>query len=188
MNGFDRRMGGLINRSLRRLAVVALAVTMGLFLVPATAAQAATWRSATSTGWGPSPAAGQQNAANNARAALTSLAANLGETCSNVTVSAPRHLYTAPDGSAYVYEATATGYCVPAPPPPSYTVARSATRQGSGATSTSAIQNGAQAARADILAVGVACANWATNASNVFTAPDGSWHVYNVTVSALCTN
>ncbi|MDG4766676.1 hypothetical protein O7632_21625 [Solwaraspora sp. WMMD406] len=183
MNGSDNRTGGLI----RRLMVVALAATMGLFALPATAAQAATWRSATATGWGPSPASGQQSAANNARAALTSLAASLGETCSNVTVPAPRHLYTAPDGSAYIYEATATGYCVPAPPP-SYTVARSATRQGSGASSTIAIQNGSQAARADILAVGVACANWATNSSKVFTAPDGSWHVYNVTVSALCAN
>lgn len=184
MNGSDNRMGGLV----RRLMVVALAATMGLFVLPATAAQAATWRSATATGWGPSPTSGQQNAANNARAALTSLAANLGETCTDVTVSAPRHLYTAPDGSAYIYEATATGYCAPGPPPPSYTVARSATRQGGGATSTIAIHNGSQAARADILAVGVACANWATNSSKVYAAPDGSWHIYNVTVSALCTN
>lgn len=101
------------SRSPWRVAVVALAAVLGLALLPATAAQAATWRSATSSGWGPSPSAGKTNASNNARAALNSLAASLGETCTSVTVSTPRHLYTAPDGSAWIYEATATGYCAP---------------------------------------------------------------------------
>lgn len=181
-----RRPAGFRRRLVHRLMVVALAATMGLVVLPATAAQANTWRSATSTGWGPSPSAGQSNATANARAALNSLAASLGETCTNVTVSTPRHLYTAPDGSAWIYEATATGYCTPAPPPPSYTVPRSATQQGGGSSSSAAIQNGSQAARAAILAVGVDCTNWATTSSHVYTAPGGAWYIYNVTVTALC--
>ncbi|MFD0664766.1 hypothetical protein [Thermocatellispora tengchongensis] len=97
------------------------------------------------------------------------------------------HVYTAPDGSAYVFSATASGTCVPQPQP-AYTVPRSATRQGGGTSSTAAIQAGSQAARADILAAGVACANWSTTSTPVYTAPGGAWYIYNVTVSAMCTN
>lgn len=188
MGSFDKLISGPIRRSLRRLMIVAVAATVGLAVLPAAAAQANTWRSATTTGFGPSPSAGQQDAADRARAKLNSLAASLGETCTNVTTSTPRHLYTAPYGSGYVYEVTATGYCAPAPAPLSYTVPRSATKQGQAANWSQAIANGEQAARAEILAVGVDCTNWTTTSSNVFSAPNGSWYVYNVTVNALCTN
>lgn len=114
----DRDVRGSGLGPVRRLMVVALAAAMGLVVLPATAAHADTWRSATSTGWGPSPSSGQANATANARAALNSLAASFGERCTNVTVSTPRHLYTAPDGSAWIYEATATGYCVTFAPAP----------------------------------------------------------------------
>ncbi|MFC4116854.1 hypothetical protein [Nonomuraea zeae] len=67
-------------------------------------------------------------------------------------------------------------------------MARSETRQGGGATAGAAIQNGTQAARAAVLAAGVACANWQTTSAFVWAAPGGVWHIYDVTVSATCTN
>lgn len=101
--------------------VVALTLTVGAVLSAPTAL-AATYRSATSSGWGPSPEAGKAAAANNARAALNQQAGAAGEVCSGVSVTT-RHLYTAPDGSAWIYEATASGNCV-VPLPLSHTVSR----------------------------------------------------------------
>jgi hypothetical protein len=75
--------------------------------------------------------------------------------------------------------------CVPQPP---YTVPRSATRQGGGPLPTAAISNGEQQARAAILAVGIACTNWSRPSTHVYTAPDGSWYIFTVTVNATCTN
>ncbi len=101
-------------RVLRLALVLALALTAGAAL-SAPPALAATYRSATSSGWGPSPQAGKTAAEGNARTALNQQAAAAGEVCSGVSVTT-RHLYTAPDGSAWIYEATASGYCVaPAP-------------------------------------------------------------------------
>ncbi|GAA3567333.1 hypothetical protein GCM10022419_055110 [Nonomuraea rosea] len=170
-------------RSLPALALAAAVVT-------GPSAYADTYRTATASGSGPSWSAGTTNAENNARAALNQQAAQVGEVCPSVSVSST-HVYTAPDGSAYIFYATASGTCVtapPPPPPPSYTVPRSETRQGGGATASAAIQNGAQAARSAVLAAGVACTNWQTASTFVWAASGGVWHIYDVTVSATCTN
>ncbi|MGW0804822.1 hypothetical protein [Nonomuraea sp. NPDC002799] len=169
---------------LRPLLVLALATATALIVAPA---RADTYRTATASGSGPTWYAGAANAEANARAALNQQAAQAGETCPSVSASAT-HVYTAPDGSAYVFQATASGTCVPQPPPPSYTVPRSETRQAGGANSTIAIQNGSQAARAAILAAGVACTGWTTTAALVWSAPGSVWYIYDVTVSATCTN
>ncbi|MFF3444225.1 hypothetical protein [Streptosporangium sp. NPDC002721] len=87
-------------------------------MLSAPTALAAAYRSATSSGWGPSPEAGRSAAEGNARAALNQQAAAAGEVCSGVSATT-RHLYTAPDGSAWIYEATASGDCVVPPPAPS---------------------------------------------------------------------
>ncbi|MEU8203413.1 hypothetical protein [Streptosporangium sp. NPDC049046] len=172
---------------LRLALVVALALTVGAVLF-APAALAATFRSATSSGWGPSPAAGKSAAENNARAELNQQAAAAGEVCSGVSVTT-RHLYTAPDGSAWIYEATASGNCeVPSSTPPSYTVPRTETQQAGGASPSAAIANGSQAARAALLAAGQACTGYSTTSSLVYSAPGGAWWIYNVTVSATCTH
>ncbi|MER6831470.1 hypothetical protein ABT352_36145 [Streptosporangium sp. NPDC000563] len=173
---------------LRLALVVALALTVGAVLF-APAALAATFRSATSSGWGPSPAAGKSAAENNARAELNQQAAAAGEVCSGVSVTT-RHLYTAPDGSAWIYEATASGNCeVPSStPPPSYTVPRTETQQAGGASPSVAVANGSQAARAALLAAGQACTGYSTTSSLVYSAPGGAWWIYNVTVSATCTH
>ncbi|AQZ66401.1 unnamed protein product [[Actinomadura] parvosata subsp. kistnae] len=170
------------------LLVLALTLTAGAALCTP-AAFAATLRSATSTGWGPSPDAGRAAAEGNARAALNQQAAAAGEVCSGVSVTT-RHLYTAPDGSAWIYEATATGDCAvpPTTPPPSYTVPRTETRQGGGASPNAAVENGSQAARAALLAAGQACTGYSTTSSLVYSAPGGAWWIYNVTVSATCTH
>ncbi|WP_440103697.1 hypothetical protein [Streptosporangium sp. H16] len=97
-------------RVLRLVLVIALTLTAGAALFAPTAL-AATYRSATSSGWGPSPDAGKRAAEGNARTALNQQAAAAGEVCSGVSVTT-RHLYTAPDGSAWIYEATASGNCV----------------------------------------------------------------------------
>jgi hypothetical protein len=170
----------------RRLGVMSLVAALGLALSPGVA-HADTYRTAGASGHGPNHAAGSAAAQANARAALAAQARDAGEVCPSVTSSAS-HVYTAPDGSAYVYWGTASGWCVPAPPPPSYTVPRSATRRGEGRTAGAAHTAGIQAARAAILAVGVDCANWTSSASYVYAAPDGSWHIYDMTVGALCTN
>jgi hypothetical protein len=175
---------------LRLLPALALAATM---VVAAPPAHADTYRTATSSGSGPSWSAGAANAEANARAELNRQAAQAGEVCPSVSTSSTL-VYTAPDGSAYVFQGTASGTCVtqppppPPPPPPSYTVPRSETRQAGGATSNAAIQNGHQAARAAILAVGVACTNWNTTSAFVWGAPGSVWYIYNVTVTATCTN
>ncbi|GAA0837753.1 hypothetical protein ACFQVD_31110 [Streptosporangium amethystogenes subsp. fukuiense] len=170
---------------LRLALVIALTLTVGAVL-SAPAALAATYRSATSSGWGPSPAAGRAAAEGNARAELNQQAAAAGEVCSDVSVTT-RHLYTAPDGSAWIYEATASGNCV-VPPSLSYTVSRTETRQGGGASPSVAVENGSQAARAALLAAGQACTGYATTSSLVYSAPGGAWWIYNVTVSATCTH
>jgi hypothetical protein len=158
---------------------------LGLALLP-TAAHADTYRTASSSGSGPSPSAGAANAAGNARAALNSQAAAAGEVCPSITTTTT-HVYTAPDGSAYVYNATASAWCAPAPPSP-YTVPRSATAQGGGSSSHVAQSNGAAAARAAVLSAGVDCGNWTYSYSIVYIAPGGAWYIYNVTANALCTN
>ncbi|TXK40072.1 hypothetical protein [Nonomuraea sp. C10] len=170
---------------LRLVLVLALTLTAGAVL-SAPAALAAAYRSATSSGWGPSPAAGKAAAEANARAALNQQAAAAGEVCSGVSVTT-RHLYTAPDGSAWIYEATASGNCE-VPPPVSYTVPRTETRQAGGTSPNVAVENGAQAARAALLAAGQACTGYATTSSLVYTAPGGVWWIYDVTVSATCTH
>ncbi|SEG78191.1 hypothetical protein SAMN05444920_104578 [Nonomuraea solani] len=151
------------------------------------AAHADTYRTATSSGWGPNWSAGAANAEANARAELNRQAAQAGEVCPNVTTSST-HVYTAPDGSAYVFQGTASGTCVPQPPAPTYPVPRTETRQAGGATSSAAIQAGHQAARAAILAVGVSCTGWTTTSNLVWAAPGSVWYIYDVTVSANCTN
>ncbi|MET9251572.1 hypothetical protein [Nonomuraea sp. NPDC003709] len=166
------------------LPALALAAAVTLASPPA---HADTFRTASSSGWGPSWSAGQANAEANARAELNRQAAQAGEVCPSVSVTSA-HVYTAPDGSAYVFNATASGTCVPQPPGPSYPVARSETRQGSGATSGAAVQNGAQAARAAVLAAGVNCVNWTTTSALVWAAPGSVWYIYDVTVSANCTD
>ncbi len=170
---------------LRRSLVIAAVAALGLGLNP-TAAHADGWRTATATGSGSSHPAGSAAAQDNARYALISAAAQVGETCSSITTSAT-HVYTAPGGAAYVYSGTATGYCAVVPPPV-YTVPRSATRQGGGSSAAAAQSAAAQAAQADILAVGVACTGWSASYTHVYTAPQGVWYVYNATVSATCTN
>ncbi|MEV0390533.1 hypothetical protein [Nonomuraea sp. NPDC050643] len=180
-------------RTGRRLLRFVLALVLALAatataLTPA--AYADTYRTATSTGSGPNWSAGAANAEANARAALNQQAVQAGEVCPNVSVSST-HVYTAPDGSAYIFQATASGTCVsqpPPPPPPSYTVPRTETRQAGGATTYAAIQSGSQAARAAILAVGVACTGWTTTTALVWAAPGSVWYIYDVTVSATCTN
>jgi hypothetical protein len=166
-----------------RLVGVAILAALGLALSPV-AAHAAGWRTASAQGSGPTAAAGSANAQNNAIAALNAQAAQAGEVCSSITSSAT-WVYTAPGGAAYVYNGTATGYC--AVPPP-YTVSRSATRQGGGSSAAAAQTAGFNAAKADILGVGVSCTNWSATYASVYTAPGGAWYIVNATVSALCTN
>ncbi|MFC4532972.1 hypothetical protein [Sphaerisporangium dianthi] len=172
-----RQRGGVVHR---------LASVCALVVARTGTAHAGTWRSADATGSGPTPWAGAQNAEANARATLASQAARLGEVCTNMTATSTL-IYTAPGGAAYVYSATATGLCAPAPPAPAYTVPRSATAQGSGGNSLTARNNAAAAARAAVLAAGVDCTGWTTTYSTVWTAPDGSWYIYNATVTAMCT-
>ncbi|WP_182906162.1 hypothetical protein [Microbispora sp. H13382] len=175
------RRGRLAGRSMLLGAVVAAAIGLS----PA-AAHADTWRTATSTAWGQTQSTASAAAQANARSALNSLAAQLGEVCTNVTSSASLQ-YTVPSGGGYVYGGTATGLCAPASPGPSYTVPRSATARGEGSTSTAATQNGAAAARAAILAAGADCSGYqTTGVTNVYTTPTGSWYIYDVTVSGLC--
>ncbi len=107
--------------------------------------------------------------------------------CPSVSVSSSL-VYTAPDGSAYVYQATASGTCVTQTPAPSYPVPHSETRQAGGSTPSAAVQAGSQAARAAILAAGGSCTGWTTTSALVWAAPDSSRHVYDVTVSASCAN
>jgi hypothetical protein len=178
--------GRTARRFPRRLGIMSLVAALGLALSPGVA-HADTFRTATASGHGPTYAAGSAAAQANARAALAAQARQAGEVCPSVTSSAS-HVYTAPDGSAYVFSGTASGWCVPAPPPPSYTVPRSATRRGEGRTAAAAHTAGNQAASAAILAVGIDCTNWTSSASYVYVAPDGSWHIYDMTVSALCAN
>ncbi|MEO3810927.1 hypothetical protein ABGB17_18160 [Sphaerisporangium sp. B11E5] len=168
-----------------RLLTVPAALVLGLALSPA-AAHADTYRTASSTGSGPTTYSGQTNAANNARAALNSQARAAGEVCPSVTTTT-QLVYTAPDGSAYVYNATASGWCTPAAAPP-YVVPRSATAQGGGSSSQAAQSNGAAAAQAAVLAAGVACSGWQYSYAVVYIAPGGAWYIYDVTASALCTN
>lgn len=174
-----------IRSLLRRTSIIVAVLAVGLGLSP-TAAHADGWRTATAQGSGPTYTAGSTSAQNNARAALASAAAQAGETCTSVTSSAT-HVYTAPNGAAYVFNGTATGYCAVVPPP-SYTVPRSATRQGGGSSAAAAQSAGHQAAQADILAAGVACTGWSASYAHVYTAPQGVWYVYNATVDAMCTN
>jgi hypothetical protein len=170
---------------LRRTSVLAVTALLGVG-ISATAAHADGWRVATAQGSGTSHEAGSANAQNNARAALTSAAAQAGEVCTSITSSAT-HVYTAPGGAAYVYNGTASGYCTVVPQP-SYTVPRSASRQGGGSSASAAQSAGRQAAQADILAAGVACNGWSTSYAHVYTAPGGAWYIYNATVTAMCTN
>ncbi len=96
-------------------------------------------------------------------------------------------VYVVPSGGGYQYSGTATGLCAPAPPPPSYTVSRTATARGEASTYSAAVQNGTATARAAILAAGGDCTGYQTTAVNyVYVAPTGSWYIYDVTVSALC--
>jgi hypothetical protein len=70
----------------------------------------------------------------------------------------------------------------------SYTIPRSASAVGQGRTSDVAKHNGAQEARAAVLAAGGDCTNWSQSDRTLFIAPDSSWYVYEVTVSALCVH
>ncbi|MEV0632294.1 hypothetical protein [Nonomuraea wenchangensis] len=170
-------------------AVLPAVLLLSAVVAVPVSAYADTYRTATSTGSGATRAAGAANAEANARAELNRQAAQAGEVCPSVSVSSSL-VYTAPDGSAYVYQATASGTCVtqtPAPQP-SYPVPRSETRQAGGSTPSAAVQAGSQAARAAILAAGGSCTGWTTTSALVWAAPDSSWHVYDVTVSASCTN
>ncbi|WP_182876181.1 hypothetical protein [Microbispora sp. H10670] len=177
------RRGSLAGRLLIPVALVAI----GIGLSPA-AAHADTWRTATGSAWGQTQSSASAAAQASARTALTQTAAQLGEVCTNVTSSATL-LYTVPSGGGYVYGGTATGLCAPAPPPPSYTVPRTATARGEASTYSAAVQNGAAAARAAILAAGGDCTGYqTTGATNVYTTPTGSWYIYDVTVSALCVH
>jgi hypothetical protein len=163
---------------------VSLLAGLGLGLIPA-AAHADTLRTATATGWGADQGTAAATAESNARYALASQASQAGEVCSNVTTSSTL-IYVVPSGGGDVFSATATGLCGP-PQPVQYTVARSATVQAQGRGSGEAVANGERAARASILSVGINCTNWATTATYVYATPDG-WNIYNVTVTALCTN
>ncbi|GII75715.1 hypothetical protein Sru01_06970 [Sphaerisporangium rufum] len=168
----------------RRLAVLLITIAAGLGLGPV-AAHADTWRTATGSGWGSTPDTASAAAQSSARAELTRQAAALGEVCTGVTSSATLS-YTVPSGGGYVYSGTATGSCAPAPPSP-YTVPRGATARGEGRTYSLARDNGAARARADILVAGGDCTGYqVTNMAQVYTAPDGSWYIYDVTVSATC--
>ncbi|MBP2708362.1 hypothetical protein JOL79_31745 [Microbispora sp. RL4-1S] len=168
-----------------RLTLLAALVAAGIGLNPA-AAHADTWRTATAQAWGQTQATASAAAQSNARAALTSLASQLGEVCTNVTSSATL-VYVVPSGGGYQYSGTATGLCAPPPPPPSYTVSRTATARGEGSTSGAAQQNGEAAARSAILAAGGDCTNYQTTAvTYVYRTPPGDWYIYDVTVSALC--
>ncbi|MGA4988104.1 hypothetical protein [Nonomuraea bangladeshensis] len=170
-----------------RRTVLPVALLLSAAVAVPVAAYADTYRTATSTGSGATRAAGAADAEANARAELNRQAAQAGEVCPSVSVSSSL-VYTAPDGSAYVYQATASGTCVTQPPQPSHPVPRSATRQAGGATPSAAVQAGSQAARAAILAAGGSCTGWATTSALVWAAPDSSWYVYDVTVSASCTD
>ncbi|GLW21736.1 hypothetical protein [Microbispora triticiradicis] len=170
----------------RLLMSVALAAT-GIGLSPA-AAHADTWRTATGSAWGQTQSSASAAAQASARNALASLATQLGEVCTNVTSSATL-VYVVPSGGGYQFNGTATGLCAPAPPPPSYTVPRTATARGEGSTPGTAQQNGAAGARAAILAAGGDCTGYqTTGVTNVYTTPTGSWYIYDVTVSALCVH
>jgi hypothetical protein len=132
-------------------------------------------------------ASGEANARASARYALSQLASQFGETCSNVSTTAT-HVYTAPNGAAYVFSSTATGTCGPTPPSP-YTVPRSATAQGGGSSPSAALANGDSINRSTNVAVGVSCiGRSSTLGSHVYTAPGGAWYIYNVNTTALCTN
>jgi hypothetical protein len=162
-----------------RLLTVSLVVALGLGLSPV-AASADTQRSATATGSGTTAIAAQGNAEARARTALTNQAILAGETCDNVSVSST---FVSLISGIYTYRATASGFCVSAP---SYTVPRSATRQGGGPSVDAAISEGEGLARAQILAAGGSCVNWSRTAVPVWSAPSGTWYVFNVTVNALC--
>lgn len=177
------RRGSLAGRLLMLVALVAA----GIGLSPA-AAHADTWRTATGSAWGQTQASASAAAQTSARTALTQTAAQLGEVCTDVTSSATL-AYTVPSGGGYVYNGTATGLCAPAPPPPSYTVPRTATARGQASTYSVAVQNGGAAARASVLAAGGDCTGFqTTGVTYVYAAPDGSWYIYDVTVSALCVH
>jgi len=72
---------------------------------------------------------------------------------------------------------------------PPYTVIRSATSHGQGSTREAAISNGIAANKVALRTAGINCNPYSSSTStHVWTAPDGSWHVYNVTTRGYCTN
>ena len=73
-------------------------------------------------------------------------------------------------------------------PPGQYTVPRSATTQSGGSSHSAAIGNGISANKAKILAVGIDCTVWSSSHRNVWSAPDSSWYIVDVTTNGLCTN
>ncbi|MGW0203268.1 hypothetical protein [Nonomuraea sp. NPDC003201] len=85
------------------LPAPALAAAVTLASPPA---HADTFRTASSSGWGPSWSAGQANA----RAELNRRAAQAGEVCPSVSVTST-HVYTAPGGAWYIYDVTVSANC-----------------------------------------------------------------------------
>jgi hypothetical protein len=101
-----RRLGALV----RRVAVLSAITALGLAVAPA-AADAATTRSESSSGWGTDWNAATINAESNAFWKLHDAARALGETCTGVTYSNVGLIYIVPGGGGYVFSATATGTC-----------------------------------------------------------------------------
>jgi streptogrisin C len=70
-----------------------------------------------------------------------------------------------------------------------YTVIRSVTSHGQGNTREAAISNGIAANKVALRTAGINCNPYSSSTStHVWTAPDGSWHVHNVTTKGYCVN
>ncbi|MFT7835758.1 S1 family peptidase [Saccharothrix sp. BKS2] len=70
-----------------------------------------------------------------------------------------------------------------------HTVIRSVTSQGQATTREAAIGNGIAANRVALRTAGINCNPYDSSTStHVWTAPDGSWRVYDVTTKGYCTN
>jgi hypothetical protein len=167
----------------RLLAAVSVAIVSGVVATPGVA-HADTFRTATATSWGGTPAIGAANAEGEARRNLAIQAITANEACTNVTSSSTPG-YRAPDGSAYYFSAVASGTCALIPP---YSILRVGNAVGAGPSFAIASDNSVAAAQALVLAGGVNCTNWVLSGRNLYTAPDRSWYTMEATARALCTN
>jgi hypothetical protein len=162
-------------------AATSVAVVPGTALAPA--AHADTVRTATASAYGGTAAIGAANAESEARRNLAIQAIGAAEVCRSVT-SSSEQTYRSPDGSTFVYSATATGTCGLVPP---YSSLRTATSVGAASTLDAASSNAVAAATALVSAPGGSCAYWVYSATVTYVAPTRTWYNVQATARALCT-